>query len=93
VQLKCYIDVVHLSPTDLIVFCYCSGLIVHPEGPLNPDKDPMSVSEMFRPFQTLLFKIRYAVSWSVLVCLQVRWHQGRFYAIFFTFIYFRLCIC
>lgn len=35
-----------------------SGLIIHPEGPLNPDKDPMSLSEMFRPFQTLLYKIR-----------------------------------
>ena len=44
---------------------HCSGLIVHPEGPLNPDKDAMSISEMFRPFQTLLFKIRYVLVFSV----------------------------
>ena len=36
----------------------CSGLLIFPEGPLNPDQDPKNMSEMFRPFQTLLFKIR-----------------------------------
>jgi len=45
------------------MLCSSSGLVIHPEGPLNPDKDPLSISEMFRPFQTLLFKIRYVV-WS-----------------------------
>lgn len=39
------------------LWCF-SGLLVYPEGPLNPDMDPLSMSEMFRPFQTLLFKIR-----------------------------------
>ncbi|CAH1783192.1 unnamed protein product [Owenia fusiformis] len=34
------------------------GLLVFPEGPLNPDLVPQHMSEMFRPFQTLLFKIR-----------------------------------
>lgn len=34
------------------------GLLIFPEGPLNPDMDATSMSEMFRPFQTLLFKIR-----------------------------------
>lgn len=34
------------------------GLLIYPEGPLNPDMDPMKMSEMFRPFQTLLYKIR-----------------------------------
>jgi len=65
---------VHLSVAEIVRFeaadetlltvisFHCSGLIVHPEGPLNPDKDSMSISEMFRPFQTLLFKIRYVFS-------------------------------
>lgn len=35
-----------------------SGLLVFPEGPLNPDMQPSNMSEMFRPFQTLLLKIR-----------------------------------
>ncbi|KAL4231323.1 Lateral signaling target protein 2 [Mactra antiquata] len=34
------------------------GLLIYPEGPLNPDKEPTSMSEMYRPFQTLLHKIR-----------------------------------
>lgn len=34
------------------------GLLVYPEGPLNPDLEPSNISEMFRPFQTLLHKIR-----------------------------------
>lgn len=35
-----------------------SGLLIYPEGPLNPDQDPCQVSEMFRQQLTLLFKIR-----------------------------------
>ncbi|XP_052772288.1 lateral signaling target protein 2 homolog [Mya arenaria] len=35
-----------------------SGLLVYPEGPLNPDMEPTNMTEMFRPFQTLLQKIR-----------------------------------
>ncbi|WAR21492.1 LST2-like protein, partial [Mya arenaria] len=34
-----------------------SGLLVYPEGPLNPDMEPTNMTEMFRPFQTLLQKI------------------------------------
>ncbi|XP_041368411.1 lateral signaling target protein 2 homolog [Gigantopelta aegis] len=34
------------------------GLLIYPEGPLNPDNEPWNMSDMFRPFQTLLFKIR-----------------------------------
>ncbi|XP_062620399.1 lateral signaling target protein 2 homolog [Saccostrea cucullata] len=34
------------------------GLLVYPEGPLNPNLEPSNISEMFRPFQTLLQKIR-----------------------------------
>ncbi|KAK3096025.1 hypothetical protein FSP39_022080 [Pinctada imbricata] len=34
------------------------GLFVYPEGPLNPDQEPSNISEMFRPFQTLLQKIK-----------------------------------
>ncbi|CAB3381466.1 Hypothetical predicted protein [Cloeon dipterum] len=35
-----------------------SGLLVFPDGPLCLDKSPADISEMFRPFQTLLQKIR-----------------------------------
>lgn len=42
----------------IISLCTCSGLLVYPEGPLNPDLEPSNISEMFRPFQTLLHKIR-----------------------------------
>lgn len=34
------------------------GLLVYPEGPLNPDMETSNMSEMFRPFQPLLYKIR-----------------------------------
>ncbi|XP_052250475.1 lateral signaling target protein 2-like [Dreissena polymorpha] len=34
------------------------GLLIYPNGPLNPDMEPTSMSEMYRPFQTLLQKIR-----------------------------------
>ncbi|XP_064630520.1 lateral signaling target protein 2 homolog isoform X2 [Lineus longissimus] len=34
------------------------GLLIYGEGPLNPDNDSEALTEMFRPFQTLLFKIR-----------------------------------
>jgi hypothetical protein len=40
------------------VFFIFRGLLVYPEGPLNPDMDPMHMSEMFRAFQPLLYKIR-----------------------------------
>jgi hypothetical protein len=42
----------------MLCFIY-SGLLVYPEGPINPDMDPMKMSEMFRPFQMLLYKIRF----------------------------------
>ncbi|XP_050397337.1 lateral signaling target protein 2 homolog isoform X2 [Patella vulgata] len=34
------------------------GLLIHQDGPLNPDNGSLGVSEMFRPFITLLIKIR-----------------------------------
>ncbi|KAL6477865.1 hypothetical protein MHYP_G00137000 [Metynnis hypsauchen] len=34
------------------------GLVVYPEGPLNLDNKPEDMSELFRPFRTLLKKIR-----------------------------------
>uniref|UniRef100_T1J100 Lateral signaling target protein 2 homolog n=1 Tax=Strigamia maritima TaxID=126957 RepID=T1J100_STRMM len=34
------------------------GLLVYPEGPFNVDGDPNDLSEMYRPFQNLLTKIR-----------------------------------
>ncbi|XP_059142544.1 lateral signaling target protein 2 homolog [Physella acuta] len=34
------------------------GVLIFNDGPLNPDNDPWNISEMFRPFQTLLLKIR-----------------------------------
>lgn len=41
-------------------FCIlnCSGLVVYSEGPLNLDHKQEEMSELFRPFQTLLRKIR-----------------------------------
>ncbi|CAL1538984.1 unnamed protein product [Lymnaea stagnalis] len=39
-----------------------SGVLVFKDGPLNPDNDPWNISEMFRPFQTLLLKIRELLS-------------------------------
>ncbi|XP_060076586.1 lateral signaling target protein 2 homolog [Ylistrum balloti] len=50
-----------------------SGLLVFPEGPLNPDMQSSSMSEMFRPFQTLLLKIRellYTLSPQELLALE-----------------------
>ncbi|XP_050733535.1 lateral signaling target protein 2 homolog isoform X3 [Eriocheir sinensis] len=35
-----------------------AGLIMFPDGPLNLDREPRSLSELFRPFRTLLTKIR-----------------------------------
>ncbi|KDR21180.1 Lateral signaling target protein 2-like protein [Zootermopsis nevadensis] len=35
-----------------------SGLLIFPEGPLCLDRTPADMSEMFRPFRTLLHKIR-----------------------------------
>ncbi|XP_052001248.1 lateral signaling target protein 2 homolog [Xyrauchen texanus] len=34
------------------------GLVIYSEGPLNPDHKPEDMSELFRPFRTLLRKIR-----------------------------------
>ncbi|UYV83503.1 ZFYVE28 [Cordylochernes scorpioides] len=34
------------------------GLLVYPEGPLNVDASPSGMSELFRPFHSLLYKIR-----------------------------------
>ncbi|CAC5405983.1 Lateral signaling target protein 2 homolog,Lateral signaling target protein 2 [Mytilus coruscus] len=34
------------------------GLLIYPNGPLNPICDRLEMSEMFRPFQTLLIKIK-----------------------------------
>ncbi|KAK8388081.1 hypothetical protein O3P69_020163 [Scylla paramamosain] len=35
-----------------------AGLVMFPDGPLNLDREPRSLSELFRPFRTLLTKIR-----------------------------------
>ncbi|XP_071827684.1 lateral signaling target protein 2 homolog isoform X2 [Apostichopus japonicus] len=35
-----------------------SGLVIFPEGPLNLDTNPDNISELFKPFYQLLFKIR-----------------------------------
>lgn len=39
-----------------------SGLVVYPDGPLNLENKPEDMSELFRPFRTLLKKIRYGCS-------------------------------
>ena len=36
----------------------CSGLVVYADGPLNLDRKVEDMSELFRPFHTLLRKIR-----------------------------------
>jgi len=44
--------------------CMCSnysGLVVYSEGPLNLDHKPEDMSELFRPFHTLLRKIRQVI--------------------------------
>lgn len=41
----------------LICFYY-RGLLLYPDGPFNVEKDSGNISELFRPFCTLLFKIR-----------------------------------
>ncbi|XP_064599707.1 lateral signaling target protein 2 homolog isoform X2 [Liolophura sinensis] len=49
------------------------GLLIYPEGPLNPDNDPLNMPEMFRPFQILLYKIRellYTLSTEELFTLE-----------------------
>lgn len=35
-----------------------AGLVMFPDGPLNLDREPRNLSELFRPFRTLLTKIR-----------------------------------
>ncbi|XP_009067937.1 PREDICTED: lateral signaling target protein 2 homolog isoform X4 [Acanthisitta chloris] len=44
----------------IVLFCETveSGLVVYSEGPLNLDHKPEDMSELFRPFHTLLRKIR-----------------------------------
>lgn len=37
----------------------CSGLVVYADGPLNLDRKVEDMSELFRPFHTLLRKIRW----------------------------------
>ncbi|KAK7076547.1 Lateral signaling target protein 2 [Halocaridina rubra] len=50
-----------------------AGLVIFPEGPLNLDRDSRNLSELFRPFRTLLSKIRellWTMSASELVALE-----------------------
>lgn len=50
------------TPNQL--FCLeCSGLVVYADGPLNLDRKVEDMSELFRPFHTLLRKIR-CVCWG-----------------------------
>lgn len=37
---------------------FCSGLLYFPEGALNVDANPETLSDMFRSFHSLLVKIR-----------------------------------
>ncbi|XP_076469937.1 lateral signaling target protein 2 homolog [Babylonia areolata] len=49
------------------------GLLVFGDGPLNPDNQSLNMSDMFRPFQTLLYKIRellYTLSEGELLMLE-----------------------
>ena len=44
-----------------------SGLFVFPSGPLNMERDSRYISELFRPFQGLLLKIKWVLfSWRFL---------------------------
>ncbi|NXN56367.1 LST2 protein, partial [Rynchops niger] len=45
------------------------GLVVYSEGPLNLDHKPEDMSELFRPFHTLLRKIRQVIEWDLLQTL------------------------
>ncbi|XP_042229640.1 lateral signaling target protein 2 homolog [Homarus americanus] len=50
-----------------------AGLVMFPDGPLNLDREPRSLSELFRPFRTLLSKIRellWTMSTSELAALE-----------------------
>ncbi|XP_071518229.1 lateral signaling target protein 2 homolog isoform X1 [Panulirus ornatus] len=50
-----------------------AGLVMFPDGPLNLDREPRSLSELFRPFRTLLSKIRellWTMSSSELAALE-----------------------
>ncbi|NXW17570.1 LST2 protein, partial [Circaetus pectoralis] len=48
----------------IVLFCETveSGLVVYSEGPLNLDHKPEDMSELFRPFHTLLRKIRQTLT-------------------------------
>lgn len=41
-----------------------SGLLIYSNGPLSIDKSPEEMSDMFRPFRTLLHKIR-SLLWTL----------------------------
>lgn len=43
---------------NFVINLHYSGLLIYPNGPLNPLCDRLEMSEMFRPFQTLLIKIK-----------------------------------
>ncbi|KAK7494733.1 hypothetical protein BaRGS_00014131 [Batillaria attramentaria] len=54
----------------LAIIC---GLLIYADGPLNPDSHSWNMSDMFRPFQTLLYKIRellYTLSEAELLTLE-----------------------
>lgn len=54
-QLDMYDPALMFTIPRMAVIC---GLLIYPEGPLNPDMNPNNMSEMFRPFQLLLHRIR-----------------------------------
>ena len=55
-----YLQLLRFGPiiTTTGTFIFCRGLHVYPDGPLNPDRDPSKMCEMFRTFHILLYKIR-----------------------------------
>lgn len=48
----------HRAEAALALCLGCSGLVVYADGPLNLDRKVEDMSELFRPFHTLLRKIR-----------------------------------
>ncbi|TRY57888.1 hypothetical protein DNTS_014405 [Danionella cerebrum] len=50
----------YIQQEVIVLFCETveSGLVIYSEGPLNLDRKPEDMSELFRPFRTLLRKIR-----------------------------------
>lgn len=47
---------VMITVPRLAIIC---GLLIYPDGPLMVDRKPRALPEMFRPFHSLLKKIRY----------------------------------